>query len=481
VGTINTLFRKFIGMYLVVMIIGFIMLNFGLNSTLNGYFIDQKYESLIEQSEAVQSVFTLSNFLISTNTDEMIREIASLERHLGTRIWLINRNNIVYVSSGTEDINIIQEELKVEEIKKVFNGEIVKRQGYIHAISNDPVITIGYPIKSLSGDIVFALFSHASVPEITKTTRDVYTISTLSLIASVVLATLLIFLFSRRMTVDIKKLNKAVKYISKGNNEYQLEETRKDEIGQLAGSINVMAEELRNTENIRRNFISDVSHDLRSPLTSIIGYSSGLIDGSIPEAMQGKYLRTIRDESIRLKNLTNDILELSLIQSGEVSLNVSDINIEELLLNVIDQYEERILDKNVHVTVNFSKERCLVHCDESKIKRVLHNLIDNAVKFVNENGNIEIMTNKKEDKILVGIKNSGVVIPEDQLNNVWNRFSKLDMSRGIQKEASGLGLAIVKEIIHAHGEEIDVYSNEMIGVVFMFSLSQQKIEEGKRA
>ncbi len=165
------------------------------------------------------------------------------------------------------------------------------------------------------------------------------------------------------------------------------------------------------------------------------------------------------------------------MQSGEMALNKIDFDIHELLLNVVDRFEERIRQKNVYMNFNLAENVSLVHGDYEQITRVVHNLIDNAVKFVNEDGNIEITTQNKGEKMLIAIKNSGSIIPEEKLNKIWSRFSKLDMSRGLKKDSSGLGLSIIKEIIQAHGEQVQVYSNELLGVVFIFSLSTHFIDK----
>ncbi len=193
---------------------------------------------------------------------------------------------------------------------------------------------------------------------------------------------------------------------------------------------------------------------------------------ALAEAKDGKkYLNIVFDETERLTKLTNDILDLSKMQSGTINLEKADFDIHELLISVLDTFEDRINKKGVQVNLKLIDGRTLVHGDRSKMERVVFNLIDNALKFVNEDGYLEVMTNKKEDKILVGIRNTGSMIPEEKLATIWNRFSKLDDSRGERKDSSGLGLAIVKEILDSHEEKIEVYSNNFLGVMFVFSLS----------
>lgn len=470
----RTLYTKFVVIYVSVVVIAFLLITFGMNTTLERTFMNNKAEQLIEQSRIFQETFTESFSNGYFDSQHIVKEMANLERYIGANVWIINLNREVLVTSGTKDYDLIESELDVGEIEKVFNGEIIKRQGYIRSFYEDAVLTVGYPIV-YEDQVVMALFINVSIPEINRTLSEVYNISLTSLIIASMIASILIFFMSRTISREILDLNKAVKYIAAGNYNYQIETMRKDELGELANNFNEMAEELNRTEEIRRKFISDLSHDLRSPLTSITGYTRGILDGTIPEEKHEKYLNVVLSESERLRKLTNDILDLSKMQSGEMALNKVDFDIHELLINVVDRFEERIREKNVYMNFNLAEDAILVHADYEQITRVVHNLIDNAVKFVNEDGNIEITTQRKGDKMLVGIKNSGSVIPEEKLNEIWGRFSKLDISRGLKKDSSGLGLSIIKEIIHAHGEQVQVYSNELLGVVFIFSLSTQFI------
>ena len=151
-------------------------------------------------------------------------------------------------------------------------------------------------------------------------------------------------------------------------------------------------------------------------------------------------------------------------------LNRSDFDLHQVLLQAADTFEERIDQKHLNLIFDLEKQSPLVHGDSYQISRVITNLIDNAVKFAEDGGTLQLKTEKKGSKLLVGVRNTGQPIPEDRLHQIWVRFSKLDVSRGRDKQSSGLGLAIVREILRAHGEKIDVYSNEYIGTLFIFSL-----------
>lgn len=465
----RSLYGKLMALTALMMLIGFVLLTAGLSYGMKSYFTSQKTQELIGLGGDFQTVFDESYDAGNLDNSRLYREVSNLERYIGANVWIVNQAGQVFVSPGIKDYSLIEKQLSQEDVRSVFQGEVVQRQGFIKPIFDEAVLTVGYPIRR-DNAVVLALFMNVSLPEINRVSADVFNIGIAALLITTLLASGLMFFVMRTVTREIKDLNNAVRTIMDGNLEYRIETKRKDELGQLIGNFNEMARELQRTDEIRRNFISDLSHDLRSPLTSMIGYVKGLQDGTVPEERRGRTLHIIEDESLRLLKLTNDILDLSIIQSGQLILNLSDFDIHQLILQAVDTFEERIDNKHLNLIFDLEKQSSLVHGDPHQISRVVTNLVDNAIKFTDDGGNLQIKTELKGDKMLVGIRNTGTLIPEDQLHRIWSRFSKMDASRGVDKHSSGLGLAIVREILKAHGEKIDVYSNEHIGTLFIFSL-----------
>ena len=321
-------------------------------------------------------------------------------------------------------------------------------------------------------ETIFVLYLNKSLPYINKTVADINRFAIYTLMLASVYAGITLFFFAKRISNDIKRLNQGVKFVAKGNFDYAFDTTRSDEVGELCRNFNQMTTELKNMEGARRKFVSDLSHDLRSPITSIKGYTLGILDGTIPPEKWEKYLNIVKDETDRLTKLINDILDLSKMQTETMQLNISDFDLHEMLLNILDRFEARILEKGMEVSTRLATGNVRVEGDSQLIERVMYNLMDNAVKFAADDGTLELLTDVKDTKILVGIRNTGVSIPEEQLSQIWQRFMKGDHSRGQEKKSSGLGLAIVKEILDAHGEKIDVYSNPYLGVMFVFSMNR---------
>ena len=307
------------------------------------------------------------------------------------------------------------------------------------------------------------------MPEIKVSLNEMYRAGVFCLLLAFLLTALVSLVTSRKMTEPLMDMNRAAKEIAGGNFEKRVEITSKDEMGQLAESFNHMAESLENIEKSRRAFIANVSHDFRSPLTSIKGYLEAILDGTIPAEMYEKYLSRVISETERLHKLTESMLTLnSLDAKGYLSRTNFDIN--RVIKDTAASFEGTCESKNVSFDLTFSDDIQMVFADLGKIQQVMYNLIDNAIKFSHHDSTIYIQASGRYEKIFVSVKDTGIGIPKDSLKKIWERFYKTDLSRGKDKKGTGLGLSIVKEIIQAHGENIDVVSTEGVGTEFIFSL-----------
>lgn len=468
---LKSLFGKMLVIYVSIILVSFIVLGFIVSNTLENYFLNQKEKKLIEQCTKVQQQVTLIHELGVPNFEKLRFEIDALERYLNAHIWMIDRSGNLYVSSNLENKMGLNELLVKEEVKKVFDGYIIKRQGEFNKQFNESVLTIGYPII-YNNKVMMALFMHAPMPEVNKTISDIYTITLIVLGFALIIGLGAVFILSKNLKNKIHSLSDASKVLAKGDFGKTIDIDGDDELNQLAKNFNYMSKELSKVDKMRKDFISNLSHDLRSPLTSIKGYAQALLDGTIDKNDQTKYLNIILEESERLSKMTNDILDLSKMESGNGKLSFSDFSINEMIVNEIEKFEVNLEEKSVDVKIDLCSTRDIVYADKDKINRVMYNLIDNAVKFVNDDGFIKIRTCDNGEKIIVQISNSGNVIPQKDLEYIWERFVKLDKSRGKNKKGSGLGLAIIKSIIERHNEEIQVSSNETEGTIFTFSLKK---------
>lgn len=468
----KTIYQKITGINLIVILLSYALIMFGVNVALNSMFITQREEVLLAKSEIFQTIFDDAQEAGLIDANRMRTEINSLETYLGAKVIITDINGKGIESDNEVGQIIGESNLTGKDVAAIFQGKTVKIKGYIKSLSKDQFLIIGTPIY-YDGKPTYALFLTSSIPEIRKAHSSINLIVLGSLILSGILASLMLLQFTTRMNRQIRDLNNAAKYLAKGNFDKLIKSQREDELGELIDSFNYMAEELKALEGMKRNFISNLSHDLRSPLQSITGYTRAILDGTIGSDRQDRYLRIVLDESERLTKLVNDILDLSKMQSGHTHVEKRDFNMNGLLIHELDKFESRIIDKQLKLKIDLVETKVLAHGDEEAVRRIIYNLLDNAVKFITPEGMLEIRSEIKDDKYLIGIRNSGPSLKEEDLQRIWNRFMKLDSSRGEVKASSGLGLAIVKELIKAHNEKIEVYSNEEIGVLFVFSMAVQ--------
>ncbi len=287
-------------------------------------------------------------------------------------------------------------------------------------------------------------------------------------IAAAVILLLLIFL----VWVPMWRVSRGAAPYAEGNYSQPIPVSPGGRLGYLCDVMNLMAGELNTLEETQRKFISNVSHDFRSPLTSIKGYAEAMVDGTIPPEMQEKYLQVIISETERLETLTESILELNKYNDQGMYLNLSTFDLNDKIRQALLTFEGRAQEKNLSFVLHLTDQPLYVRADSGQIDQVLHNLLDNAVKFSPEDAEITVETTAKNGKVFTSVKDHGIGIPRENQNKIWDRFYKSDLSRGKDKTGTGLGLAIVKEILTAHHENINVISTEGVGTEFVFSLTQ---------
>ena len=275
-------------------------------------------------------------------------------------------------------------------------------------------------------------------------------------------------LTSMRQIQPIREMVQATRAYAAGNFDVRMQDAdRGDEIGELAAGFNNMADSLAETERQRRDFIANISHELKTPMTSIAGYTDGILDGTIPPEKERKYLQIISDESRRLSRLVRRMLDISQIQSQE--MKKEDFDLCESMRLALLSMEQKITDRELDVEADIPEEPVMVEGVNDLITQVIYNLVDNAVKFCQQGGTLGLKIQPEDKKIFVSVSNTGLTIPENELSRIFDRFHKTDKSRSVDRDGVGLGLYIVKTIICSHGEDISVTSRDGL-TVFTFSL-----------
>lgn len=245
-----------------------------------------------------------------------------------------------------------------------------------------------------------------------------------------------------------------------------------DELGRLTASLNYLTDAVHSSGEYQRKFISNISHDFRSPLTSIKGYVEAILDGTIPIEMQEKYLGIVLSETERLNKLTEGLLLLNTFDDRGVYLELTDFDIIPVIQNTIASFEGTCQKKNLRINFDCTSGAVKVHADMGKIQQVLYNLLDNAIKFSYADSTILLRLTEQKHCVFISVKDSGEGISKENLPKIWDRFYKTDTSRGRDKKGTGLGLSIVKEIIRAHNQNINVISTQGVGTEFVFTLNK---------
>ena len=278
------------------------------------------------------------------------------------------------------------------------------------------------------------------------------------------------FLVSRKITDPIKQIGDAAKEYAQGNFNVHVKIEGRDEVTELAKTFNNMADSLARHAESRRAFVSNISHDLRTPMTTIGGFVDGMLDGTIPQEQQARYLQIISSEVRRLSRLVDALLEVGRLQSS-AELKTSEFNLTEKARQILLSLFGKIQTKKLEVDFDAGEVDLFVTANEDTIHEVLYNLLENATKFADEGGKLSIQINAVQGKkAQVRIHNTGECIPAEEIPFVFDRFYKSDRSRGLDKNGMGLGLYIVKAILAKHGEPITVESSPEEGTAFTFTL-----------
>lgn len=299
----------------------------------------------------------------------------------------------------------------------------------------------------------------------------------LAAIFALVLTFLLVWLMTYRLTKPLRQMSAAAKQYANGDFSTRIPVIKKislfnrhDEIDELVFAFNSMAQALATLELSRRSFVANVSHELKTPMTTIGGFIDGILDGTIESEKQDRYLKVVSDEVKRLSRLVTGMLNMSKIEAGELDIKPQEFDISEMIFQTLLGFEQMIENKNIEIRGLDSMESNKLFADKDMINQVVYNLIDNAVKFTPEGGYIEVSSKFDIEKVIVKIRNSGKGIPSEEIDKIFERFYKTDKSRSYDVKGAGLGLYIVKTVIELHGGQIVADSVEGEYTEFIFNI-----------
>lgn len=329
---------------------------------------------------------------------------------------------------------------------------------------------------SLSGYVIVAA-SARNMIEMWRQTAQIFAAAALVVLTITFVVS---FITAKKQMKPINEMAAAAHQFARGEFSVRVEETgRRDEIGELASSFNLMAESLERGETLRREFVANVSHELKTPMTTISGFADGILDGTIPPELQDRYLKTISSETKRLSRLVRNMLDMSRLQSMDpIAIRKGSFDVCEVARVALLSLEGRITASELDVDAEFPEEEMIVRGDKDSITQVVYNLLDNAIKFSAQGETIRISIWKQGGKVYVSVENRGETIPQEELPLIFDRFHKTDRSRSLDRDGVGLGLPIVKTILDNHQEDIYVSSADgMTRFTFTLTLRPQERRE----
>lgn len=458
----KSLYYSFILAYVLVFICSFLIIDLWTGSRNKSLLVRHQAKSLYD------SLNTISNSIDPENPDDDFEKQLNIHSQtLNSIIQVIDHSgNIIYGTSSSDN-----DEIKDFDITDFGSRYYVT--GSFYDYFDEEMLSVALPITKNFKTTGYYLIHYkmSNFGDIHLSMQNIVYITCLFIF---LLTLIILLMFTFIVFIPVKKISTAALEYAKGNFTYEglSKFTSENEIGRLGISLNFMAHELNMIKSDEHKFIANISHDFRSPLTSIKGYIEAMKDGTIPPEMQEKYLDIVLFETERLTKLTENLLTLNNWDSRGNHLEVTDFNIYTLTHQNIRSFEGKCEKKKISFDLITKSKYYMVSADKDKISQVIYNLIDNAIKFSQNNSVITIKITSKGEKVFFSIKDTGIGIPKDSQNKIWERFYKTDLSRGKDKTGSGLGLAISKEIIKAHNENINVISTEGVGTEFIFTLKK---------
>lgn len=487
-------FAKYLTAFIVILLISFIILSSIITTTISEYVTESKEESVINAASILvdelegKGIDDLKVYIGGHsfgNLPGILETVDIISKYEEVQIMLADKTGeILFLTDSkgktvifTDDPDHTLSQIKIGDRlsdfgtsdHRLFEGSIssFEEANYLACAKQ---IKIGKGNESAVIGYAVSFISLSKEDTMVSAARKTIINSSLWIMLAAVVA---VYLITEKIINPLKNIKKATKKFAKGDFSTRVPICGHDEIAELGEAFNQMAESLDNLEKMRNSFLANVSHDLRTPMTTIAGFIDGITSGAIPPEKHNYYLGIISSEVHRLSRLVTDLLDISRLESGERKFNFTNFDIAEMARIILISFEQKISDKNLDVLFETDSDSMFVQADKDAIHRVMYNIMHNAIKFSKDGGKLAICIRRAENKkIRVSIYNEGQGISKDELPLIFDKFYKTDKSRGLDKSGVGLGLYICQIIIKAHNEEIRAQSPNDNGAEFWFSLRE---------
>lgn len=457
------LFKKYFLTTTVIILlsIGFMLLI--VSFALNNYITNTKKDSLGGACNEIVSRMEAIDGVGRRDVEILYESLRSVANVSNIEMFITdNKNRVVICSCDdwisdnecTHTANPISNELFDEKNKDgnfyISTAKVYPTPHYIAAKS----------VYANNESVLFTVFSTAPISEVRGLLGTIIRMYFIAAIVPIIIMFFGLYAMTYRLTKPLKQMSLASRAMARGDFSKRIPVTTDDEIGELAASFNMMTNSLAQLEGMRKSFVANVSHELKTPMTTIGGFIDGILDGTIETEKQKYYLNLVSSEVKRLSRLVESMLNMARLESGEMTLKREAFDLSELLCTVAISQEQRIEQKNLEILGLDSLKNVTVYADKDLMHQAVYNLVDNAIKFANKNGKIEFSVEGKNGICELKIKNTGKGIPEKDIPYIFERFYKVDKSRSASKNSTGLGLYIVKTIVNVHGGKVAVSSKE---------------------
>ena len=449
-----------------IIVVAFIILGLFLMAFVTQYWTtrekNQVEDSIENISELVSSCMETSNGSLWISERSIWEQVIELSNSYNYDIIVTDSDGVVFKTTRRDDVLKRGYQISNDVMVPLIKNNTYKEEDYTGHFYDDTKISMASPLRvavGLTTTTAGYMFVCSSNEMSDDAPLQVAKILLYAVVASLIVSVVLAGLFSYSQTYPLKQMSLQARKFAKGDFTGRLPVAGHDEIAQLTKSFNDMADALEKEESVRRDFIANISHELKTPMTTISGFIDGILDGTIPPVKQNHYLEIVSEEIGRLSRLVASMLSLARIDSGKTQLYKTDFMLAETMVNILTTFEDRLIEKNITIAGLETADGIQVHGDQTLMHQVLYNLFENATKFTPQEGIITFNFEVRDDRLYFSIKNTGKGIAKEDLPFIFDKFYKTDKSRSEDKKSMGLGLYIVKTIITLHGGEIVVTSD----------------------
>jgi signal transduction histidine kinase len=446
-----------------------------IGALMSGFVMREQKQNVANEITVVSDLY-FNTTGSSVGENAAILELNTIARHYDALIQIISLDGtMVQYTSGSKWDSIANTRYTEEEITRMLNAVSNLDSSSVRFVQQkgDFQMLVGSKAILEEGVATNVIRFFVDVTEARGAVGMAYMEVILVSLIAVLISVIAVYYTTTRLTRPFMEINDIVQKYSKGDYNVRIPISSIEEATQLAISFNTMADQLKDLEATRRSFVANVSHELRSPLTSMKGFLEAMQDGTIGPDEYEKYIGIVLSETKRMAVMVNDLLDLARIESGKTALKLEIFDINELIRRTLITFEARIYEHRMEVDVKFAQEQYYVEADSAQISQVLRNIIDNAIKYSPDDSKLRIATYAMKREIYVSIQDSGQGIPEQDIPHVFDRFYKVEKAHTPSKQSgTGLGLSIVKRIIDQHNQTITLKSAKGKGSTFTFTLKR---------